>query len=159
MPGDIFTATGAKMFVAPSTTVALSDTLAELEALTWTEVGLIESIGEYGDESSAVTFASLGDGRIRKAKGARDAGTLAVTCAHDFTDTGQLALVAGEGTNLNYPFKVELPNKLTGAGTNELNFFRGLIMSRRKNVGANDNVVRVVFNIGVNSQIYEKAPT
>jgi len=148
----IFTATGAKLSIAPSAATEPANAAA-YAGLTWTEIGFIETLGEYGDESAAIDFAVLGDGRVRKAKGARNAGTLAVTAAHITDDPGQQAAIAAEATNNNYPFKVELPNKLTSGGTNEINYFIGLVMSKRLNVGANDNVVRVTFNIGVNSKI------
>lgn len=156
---DIFTATGTIISIGP---VAAStvDTLAEISALTpYVAIGLVETIGEYGDESSAVTFSALSDARTRKAKGARDAGTLAITCALDSADAGQAALIAAEATNLNFAFKVVLPNRLNETGTDEINYFRGLVMSKRKNVGGNDNVVRYTFNVGINSEVYEVAPT
>ena len=155
---DIFTATGAKVFIGPSVTTA-TDSTAEFAALSWTEIALVETIGEYGDESAAVTFAAVGDGRTRKAKGARDAGTLALTVAHAADDVGQQALEAAEGTYNNFAFKVTLPNRLNATGTDEVNYFRGLVMSKRLNVGGNDNVVRNTYNVGVNSQIYVVAPT
>lgn len=155
---DIFTATGAKLFIGPSVTNT-TDTAAEYAALTWTEVGLIETLGEFGDESNEVTFAVLGDGRIRKAKGARNAGTLAITVAHASDDTGQQAMIAAEATYSNYAFKVVLPNRLNATGTDEIQYFRGLVMSKRQNIGNNDNVVRRTFNLGVNSEIVTVAPT
>lgn len=155
---DVFTASGTKIYVA---TIGATPpaTSANYAALTWAEVGLVESIGEYGDESSAVNFAVLGDGRQRKGKGARDAGTLAITCAHDGTDGGQQDLVDAEASNVNYAFKVVLPNKLNATGTNEIQYFRGLVMSKRLNVGNNDNIVRRTFNVAVNSEIVVVAPT
>ena len=155
---DIFTATGAKLFIGPSVTAA-TDTALEYAALAWTEVGMIQTLGEYGDESSEVTFAVLGDGRIRKAKGARNAGTLAITTAHAADDTGQQAMIAAEATYNNYAFKIELPNKLNSTGTNEIQYFRGLVMSKRLNVGGNDTVVTDTYNVGVNSPIISVAPT
>jgi len=155
---DIFTATGAKIFIGPSV-LAATDTAAEFAALTWTEIGLVESIGEYGDESSAVTFNAIGDGRTRKAKGSRDAGTLAITCAHDATDVGQVAVVAAEATYNNFAFKVALPNRLNATGADEIDYFRGLVMSKRLNVGGNDNVVRINFSVGINSPIIVVPPT
>lgn len=153
--GDIVTASGAKMYIGPAVTSTSADSLAEFAAVTaWTEIGLIESLGEYGDESSAVTFAALGDGRMRKAKGARDAGTIALTVAHDPTDTGQAAMEAAEATNNNYAFKVTLPDGPTDAYTDTTQYFRGLVMSKRKNVGSNDNVIRSTYNVGINSEIF-----
>ena len=158
MPGNIFTATGARLYVAPSAAAEPANAAA-YAALTYTEVTMIESIGEYGDESSSIDFAVLGDGRVRKAKGARNAGALAVTVAHIADDPGQLAIESAEATYLNYPIKVELPNKLTTSGTNEINYLYGLVMSKRLNVGGNDNVVRKTYNIGVNSKITTVLPT
>lgn len=155
---DIFTATGTKIFIGPSVTNA-TDTAAEFAALTWTEVGLVESIGEYGDQSSAVTGAVLGDGRNRKAKGARDAGELSIQVFHAGDDVGQQALIAAEATYSNYAFKVILPNRLNATGTDEIQYFRGLVMSKRLNVGGNDNLVRDTFNVGVNSPIVVVAAT
>jgi len=151
--GDIITASGTKIYIGNAVTSDV-DTIAEFEATTiWTEIGLVESLGEFGDESSAVNFAALGDGRTRKAKGARDAGTLAITVAHDPLDAGQLAIEAAEGTNFNYSFKVVLPDGPSGY-SDTIIYFRGLVMSKRMNVGSNDNVVRRVFNVGINSELY-----
>lgn len=155
---EIFTATGTKLFIAPSVAAEPANAAA-YAALSYTEITMIETIGEYGDESSIINFAVLGDGRMRKAKGARDAGTLPLTTAHIANDAGQLALVAAEATYNNYPFKVLLPNRLTSGGTDEVNYFIGLVTSKRKNIGGNDNVVRVTFNVAVNSKITEVAPT
>lgn len=155
---DIFTATGTKIFIGPSVTNA-TDTAAEFAALSWTEVGLVESLGEYGDQSSAVTFAVIGDGRTRKAKGARDAGSVTITVGHDSADVGQAALIAAEATYNNYAFKVVLPNRLNVSGTDEIQYFRGLVMSKRLNVGGNDNVVKDTFEVGINSPVYVVAAT
>jgi hypothetical protein len=156
----------AEPFAASGTTfsvVAASATpanAAAYAALTvWQVVGLVESLGEFGDEANAISFAALGDGRVRKSKGARDAGTMAVTVAYDSTDGGQSLLETAEGTNVNYAFRVVLPIKATSGGTNEILYFMGLVMSKRNNVGNNDNIVRRTFNIAVNSPITRVAPT
>ena len=156
---DVFTATGAKLFIAPSQATIPADAAA-YAALTWTEVQLLESIGEYGDSSSIITAAVLGDGRMRKAKGARDAGEMAVVGFPKTNDPGQLAIEAAEGTYNTYPIKVELPNKLTSpGGANEMNYFMALVTSKRTNVGANDNIVRRTWNMAVNSAITVSLPT
>lgn len=151
--GDIVTASGTKLYIGPSKTAAEADTIVEYEAFTWVEVGLIESLGEYGDESSAVTGAVLGDGRTRKGKGARDAGTMAVVCFHDELDVGQIAMVAAEASNSNFTFKVVLPDRPNDAGTDTIQYFRGLVMSKRLNVGSNDNIIKSTFNVAVNSEV------
>jgi hypothetical protein len=155
--GDITTASGTRVFVGPATDSTF-DTLAEFQAISpWTEVGLVESVGEFGDKSNPITFEALGDSRVRKAKGARDAGTLAIVCGADPTDVGQLALTAAEETNSNYAFKVILPDQIGGVGIPTTLYFRGLVMGKRLNVGNNSNVIRRNFDVGINSQIFEDA--
>lgn len=156
--GDITTATGAKIFIGPAVLPNV-DTEAEYSSLTWTEVGLVESLGEFGDQSSTVNFASLNDGRNRKAKGIRDAGDMALTVARDATDPGQQALIAAEGTSNKFAFKVVYPDRLTPTGTDGIDYFRALVMSKRGNVGSADNVIRRAFTLGIDSSIVSVDPT
>lgn len=157
MPGDIKTASGTKISISSVSVASSIDTNPEFDALTWIEIGLVENAGEFGDESAAVTGAALGDGRIRKAKGARDAGTESIVCFHDPQDAGQLAAIAAEATSVNYGFKVEVPDAPTTNWSNTIYYYRGLVMSQRLNVGTNDNIMRRTFNVGVNSPVFKKA--
>jgi Phage tail tube protein, TTP len=153
---EIVTATGAKFYIGPAGTSAQYDSLAEFQAISsWVEVGLVENLGEFGDEASAVTGAALGDGRIRKAKGARDAGTMNVIVFHDPLDAGQADLRTAETTNDNYTFRVVLPDAPAGYSNTE-RFFRGLVMSYRLNVGTNDNILRYTAAVGVNSEVFDQ---
>lgn len=154
----IYTASGTKVFIGPSAAAEPANAAA-YAALSWVEIGALESVGEFGDESGAITGAIIGDGRTRKGKGARDAGTLAITCFHNPEDTGQQAMVAAEATNNNYTFKIVIPNRLTTGGTDEIDYFMGLVMSKRLNIGGNDNLVRRTFNTAVNSKLTEVAAT
>jgi hypothetical protein len=155
---DVFTATGTKIHIAPTEETTPANAAA-YAALTWTEITLVENIGEYGDQSSIITAAVIGDGRMRKAKGARDAGEMAVIVFPKTADTGQAALIAAEATYNTYPFKVTLPNRLDAGGTDEINYMMVLVTSKRRNVGANDNIVRDTFNLAVNSAITVTAAT
>ena len=160
MAGYIFTASGTKLSIGPVTTTEPATAVAYAALTPWVEVGFIETVGEFGDEAANIDFAVLGDGRVRKSKGARNAGAISVTCAHIADDVGQIAMVAAEATNSTYAFKLELPNKLTPpGGINEFNYFLGLVMSKRLNVGGNDNIVRRTFNVGITSKITVAAPT
>ena len=154
--GDIQTTSGSKFWISEDAALPATDTLAEYEALTWIEIGMIEDLGEVGDVSTEVSGASIGDGRVRKAKGARNAGTMAVITFHDPFDLGQLKLIEAEGTNDNYAFKIELADGPPTPGTNTFQYFRGLVMSKGLRLGTNDNIMRRVFNIGVNTAITEE---
>lgn len=151
------TASGSKIYIG-SASDATTDTQGEFELDSYLEVGEIEDLGEFGDESEEVTFTSLSDARVRKFKGPRNAGTITVVCADDPDDTGQDAMIAAEATTFDYNFKVELNDKASGETTPSTFYFRGKVMSKRLNVGNASNVVRRSFNVGVNSAIVEVAP-
>lgn len=152
----ITTATGAKYFIGGTTAIDYTTdagAIAAFEALTWVEIKEVEDGGEFGDESADVTFQSLGDGRVRHLKGARDAGTIALVVGDDPLDPGQLAVRSAEKTKFQYNFKVEYEDAPSALYENSVDYFRGLVMSARKNVGTGDNVLRRTFNIGISTEI------
>lgn len=147
------TTSGAKFYIGSSVAPATLDQAGyELDS-SYVLVGEIEDLGELGDESSAVTFAAIGDGRIRKAKGARDAGQMDLVIGSDPLDAGQEALRDAEETNFNYNFKVEVPNAPDATYSNGFRYFRGLVMSQREAYGTNDNIMRMNVSIGVNTPV------
>ena len=161
MAGDIETTSGTKFYISTTAAASTVDSLVEYEALTWTEIHEVEEIedlGNIGDVSTEVTGAAIGDSRIRKAKGARNAGTMNVICFDTVPlDAGQTAVIAAEASNSNYAFKIALPEPAVGtAGTI---YFRGLVMSNEYRLGTNDNIRRRAFNIGVNSALTEEPAT
>lgn len=125
--------------------------IAEFEADSYIEVGEVEDLGEFGDESEAITFTSLADSRVRKLKGPRDAGTMAIVVGDDMTDEGQVAMNAAEAETFDYNFKVVLNNAVTLGGNGSTHYFYGKVMSKRRNVGQANNVVRRNLSIGINS--------
>jgi hypothetical protein len=152
-------AAGTTIYIGPSIT-STTDTLAEMQALSpWTEIKPVQSMGEYGDQANDISFGSLSDSRTQHTKGLRDAGTMALTVARDFSDAGQQALIDAEGGNLEWAFKVVYDDALTVSGTGTVEYFRGKVMSKRTNVGSADNVITRLFNIGINSEIFEQDPT
>jgi hypothetical protein len=118
------------------------------------EIGEVETLGEFGDESAAVTFLSVGDARTRKLKGARDAGTLALTVGRDPLDAGQIALSAAEKTKFEYAFKIVAADAPDEDYTDTTYYFGALVMSARENYGGADNVVRVTYSLGINTEIF-----
>lgn len=150
------TASGSKFYIGGPGKPA---NLAAFEAESYIEVGEIEDLGQVGDESSEVTFVTLADGRVRKFKGPRDAGTQAIVCGATSSDEGQVAMIAAEGTPLDYAFKYELNDQLTISGTPTIGYYYGKVMGKRRNIGVATNVVRYNFNVGVNSAPIEVDPT
>ena len=148
----IQTGAGKKLYIA---TVAGSvpASSAAYAALTWRECEQTEALGDLGDTSAEVTFTGLGDGRVQKLKGAKDAGNLDVTMAlNDQILTAspsggqELLLLASDDTSTNnYRFKRTL------SGVTE--YFSGKVGSFVISVSGANNVVMATSQIRVNSDV------
>lgn len=152
----IASTTGAKIYIGPTTAAA---TASAYGALSWVEIGQVESIGEFGDSASTITFTSLGDARVRKRKGVRDAGDLNVTVANDPLDTGQIAMIAAEATDFAYAFKILLADGADANDTDSIFYFHGLVSSARLNVGAANEIIKRAFAILIDTKIIEVPST
>lgn len=147
---DITTSSGTHIYIGPTVTTAQSDTLGEYQAMSgWTEIGLVESLGAFGDKSSAITFAAINDARMRKQKGVRDAGDMTISVAYDSSDPGQTAMEAAEAAAGAYAFKVLLPD-----AANTVKYFRAYVMQRPLNVGGSNAVVKRDYMLAIDSPIY-----
>ena len=157
----IATASGAKLFIAENAAQDGPESgtpanLAEFQAITrWREIGVIEDLGEVGDQANEVTFTSLSDGRVRRLKGTRDAGVQSLIVGTDDGDVGQDYMLAAQETTFNYPFYIEGNDARTQGGANSRRYYYGLVMSEREGFGTADNVVRTTFQIGINSAIFK----
>jgi hypothetical protein len=150
------TTSGAKVYIATGANANSRPTDATAyAALTWTEVKLVESIGEYGDSSSEVTFNSLSEGRVRKVKGPRDAKSVPIVVGYDPLDPGQIAMIAAEKTKFHYNIRITYDDARDTNDTPSTDYFGGLVMSAAKNGGSADDVTKRTFNIGINTAITE----
>ena len=154
--GGISSAGGVRLFIGDAVIITPEDSpdLADYEAMSWLEVGEVEDMGQYGDESATIEFTALKDARKQKLTGPRDAGTAAVVVGAVPGDPGQIAMNAAEGTPDNYGFKVIRNDAVTPlSGTPTIDYFSARVMSQRLNVGNVMNVLKVTFNLGINTAI------
>lgn len=151
---------GSKLFITDAAIAAGVDTEAEFTAQDWTEIGLIESFGEFGRVFAPVNFQAVADGRMYKLKGGFDDGNLQITVGQDLSDAGQSILSTGanSSTQDNYGFKVELNDPPTDIGGPTTFFFRGLPMSYRTQMGSVNSVIKALTTIEVNSPIIPTLP-
>lgn len=141
------TAAGATFAIGTKAPATDATTYA---ADTYTIVGEVESIGEFGDEVSAATFTALADRRVRKFKGTYDAGDLSLTVAFDSSDAGQTALAAAladEGST-DYNFKITFED-------GDVFYLSGKVMSRRISPGSADEIVKATINIAIGTKVLE----
>lgn len=149
----IFATAGSRVFIGQAMT-AQSDPFVEsdFDGQSWVEIGHLESIGEFGDESAEITFDEIGEQRTQKLKGIRNAGNMDLVMGVDHTDAGQVALLAAEATIDDYAFRVDF-NDAELAGTPSQRFFIGKVMTARENLGTANNVVRRGGRVGINSNV------
>lgn len=109
---------------------AITGTPGETEFLAATYVVLPElvSFQEPGRSFSEVTFTRLNDGLVRRSKGAKDLGSVTVTCAYIPNDPARDAFEAAlDDTAGQYPFEIEY--KEDGTTTSGFAYFVGRVMS------------------------------
>ena len=152
---ELTAAIGAKIYIGPKTATAA--TLAAWDALTdWEEIGLAESIPEFGTRWETGNFTPVGDGLRRKYKTIQDNGTLTITCARDGSDDGQIAAqLAAADKQGDYPIKVVLGDDTGNTGSKPTRaYFRALFTSATVNPGGAADTVKTTIGIDINSEVF-----
>jgi hypothetical protein len=130
--------------VAVSAAVPATHDEAGFEALTYTQLGELESIAELNISHSTVSFTSLCSGKTSVSKGAEDAVEFDLTCANDHADAGQALMRTARGS-ITAVVSVRITEP-----TGYIKYVKGRVMSSREAGGAGVNDVQMtVFRIGV----------
>jgi hypothetical protein len=140
-------ATCTDLIIAKGTKVSIGDKITTA-APVYTEIGMIESVGEFGPEASAGTFTPIGTGIAGKYMGTTDNGELALTIAKTTTDTGLTELIAAQKSDAPLAYKIELSSGVVYT-------FNGLCKSVRVNVGSGDDAVKINATIAITGAIAE----
>lgn len=96
------------------------------EALSFTTVGQVISIGELGDTSEDVTFDLLATGRRSHVSGVKDLGEIPVAIEYTRDDAGLTILEAANNGNTTHSFRV------TDTDGDDY-YFQGLVANMRDN--------------------------
>ncbi|MGB2063661.1 MAG: hypothetical protein ACPHUL_00810 [Marinomonas gallaica] len=120
-----------------------------LEA-TATEVGFIETIGDFGGTATVETFTALVDGIVRKAIGTKDYGTASITLGRVEADVGQAALKSGfDGDNAGQRHTAIVTYK---DGLREA--FGCLVSSDTRSVGSAGPFIRAGVDLAIDTKVY-----
>lgn len=157
----IFATAGSKIFIGSALEAKLGDfVLADFAGQSWVEIGWAESIGEFGDEASEITFDAIGQGRTQKLKGSRNAGTMAARFGVSQNDPGQILVRQAENGPQDFAIRISFNDALTPiTGTPSQRYFIAKVMSAREVLDTANNVVRLNASLGVNSNIVMVEPT
>jgi hypothetical protein len=139
---------GAKVYIGPVTAAATASAYA---ALTWVEIGGVESVGEFGATSAEVSFTPLSGGLVRKFKGARDPGNVPVVCARDPIDLGQIAAIAAEATKFSYAIKILLEDSADADDVDSIIYFHARVMGKPTNIGGANDLTKRTFSLGIDT--------
>ena len=144
-----FTSAGTKLYI--SATAPATYNQAGFAALTFTEVGEIVNMGDFGRTYNIVNHINLGSRKTVKLKGSYNEGNLDLQLARAPGNSGQALVVTASTSDNSYSFKVVLQD-----GT--IMYFSGQVASYTTNVGASDQIVGARANIEINNDIIEVAP-
>jgi Phage tail protein. len=154
MSGNAVQTVGTRLFIANT---AICTTETAYKALTWTEVEEVEDIGTFGISAEKVTYKTLADGVVRKAKGTVDYGSPTLKLPRVPTGPGQAAIkAAAKDRNNAYNFKVEFDDAPDG-GTATTIYMHAFVMSYTTEIGAADGIVRATVGLEVDAEPIEVA--
>ncbi len=109
MPTNLYPVAGCRFYIGAAMDLPDDDvTEASFSAVSWTEVKGYETMGDAGDAAEAINTNLINRRRTVTQKGTRKAPTRSDNFAVITSDAGQLALIAAERTDYNYPFRVDL---------------------------------------------------
>jgi len=159
---DLIASKGTKVYLSTGD-VPATESVANYDSLTWTEIGLVESVGEFGPDNTIGSYTPIGTGVACKFMGTTDNGEISLTVAKS-DDDGLALILADVGGTTSVPMKVELSDTPAASGTGATPrptrfMFPGMVKSARYNIGTGDDVVRVNTALVINGTIYEGSAT
>lgn len=146
MATAVHTSIGSTIFV--SATLPATYDQAGYAALSWTKIGEVTDLGEFGGTYNEVTHTPLETGIVEKFKGSVNYGTLNVQTGRDPDDAGQAILIAAFASYNAYAFKV-----VEQGGT--VNYFAGRVMSNPLAVGNADQITGANYNVSISKPIVQ----
>lgn len=111
-------------------------------AMSFTQVGELETIDGLVMRRNTGQFSNLCTGNTSIIKGNREAITVSVVCALDEDDAGQVLMIESEDSHDLYSFCVTESN-----GTK--NYFVGTVIAAGKEFGGDTEAVKAPYDIGI----------
>jgi len=141
------------------TTVSISTTAVTLpldktgfEGLTFTPIGSVGNLGDFGPSPNIVSYNTLNTAVVSKAKGVEDAGELTIEVARIFDDAGQVLIRTAAGTKFNYAVKIEYADAPTESYSNTIIYAAGPVSGPQYLGGSTDDFIRESYTVGFTDQ-------
>jgi hypothetical protein len=124
---------------------------AGFAALSFTAVGEVADIGEFGGEGEILTHTPIATGVVNKLLGSIDYGTIALQMGRFIGDAGQTLLKGGfDGADQGETFSFSVVY-IDGA----IDYFTGIVSSFSSVVGSASSVRGAASNIALNNKVIE----
>lgn len=145
------TVSKSKIYIGTNSATPLTDT--------YTAIGSVTDIGEFGDQAEAVKLLTIEDARVRKLKGTRDAGTFEFSVAREMADAGQIAVRAAAAADGEFNVKIEGPDKPNAnvGSKPTTQYLRGLVSEKHKFGDAN-GIISQSFTVDLTAAPVTVAP-
>lgn len=145
---NVFTSAGTTLGISAVLPATYTSTAFAL--LTFTDIGEITDMGEFGREYALVTHNPLGDRRTVKRKGSYNDGALTMSLGRVPSDAGQALLLTARDDDDSYAFVVTLQD-----GTKQ--YFSAQVMSYTTSVGSVDQITGASVMVEIDNDIIEVA--
>lgn len=116
--------------------------VAGYEALSFTGVGEVTDLGEFGREYALVTHNPIASRGTQKFKGSFNEGQIALQLGLDTDDAGQILMKAASASDDNYSFEVTMQN-------GDVYYFQGKVMSWKVGAGGVDSITTASATIEI----------
>lgn len=145
-----FTSAGTKIFIALGLPTAMTSTAFAL--MSYSEIGEVDEIPEFGAEYSIIKRTPLSSRRVRKLKGSKDTGSLMLKAAKVPGDDGHADCTAALDDDSAQSFYIELSD-----GTKM--YFTALVSAYKTNIGSAESFTGAMIGLEIDSDVIEVAPT
>lgn len=142
------TSAGATLSITSSTPA--SETESGYGALSFTAIGDVIDIPEFGKAYNPVTYIPLADRKVRKLKGSYNTGSVTVSMARDPDDAGQTLALAALDSDSNYSFELEFSD-------GSIQYFQAKVMSYTAGAPGADTIVPSSMQLEIDTDIIEVA--
>lgn len=148
MPTGAMTSAGTTLAISASLPSTYNET--GFEAVTYTDIGEVVTLPEYGKAFNLITHNPLSDRKTYKFKGSYNNGSVTVQIAKDSDDAGQVIVSAAADSDNSYSFEVTLND-----GT--VQYFTAKVMSYTTNVQDVNSITGSTMQIEIDSDVVEVA--
>lgn len=113
-------------------------------ALTWSAIGEVTDLGEFGREYNLITHNPLGTRGTTKLKGSFNEGSITMQLGLDTDDAGQILCKAASLSDNDYSFEIQTQN-------GDKYYFQSQVMSFKVGVGSVDQVTAATIMLEITS--------